>query len=247
MRIRSTAGMTLLEVLIAVTLLSLLMVGMSIALRVGLSAFGRTTGRLMDDRRVAGAQRILQSELEGLVPAMPACLGGEGTAGVRFVFLQAEPQFLRMVSTFSLQQGWRGEPQILEFFVIPGEQGRGVRLVVNETPYTPFGAGQFCRGTMQDPVSGITVPRFPPQPEASPGSFVLADNLAFCKLSYYMPGKDPNAPDSRWLPKATGLGWPLAIRIEMAPLLPDMVRLQPITAVAQIHLHRSPDIPYVDQ
>lgn len=245
--LRPTAGMTLLEVLIAVTLMTLLMVGMSISLRVGLSALGRTTDRLMDDRRVAGAQRILQSELEGLVPVIPSCLGGEGVATSRFAFFQAEPQFLRMVSTFSLQQGWRGEPQILEFFVIPGAQGRGVRLVVNETPYTPYGAGKFCQGIMQDPVSGISIPRFPPEPQASQGSFVLADNLAFCRLSYYMRSKDPNAPASLWLPKATGLGWPLAIRMEMAPLLPDLVRLQPITAVAQIHLHRTLDIPYVDQ
>jgi hypothetical protein len=43
------------------------------------------------------------------------------------------------------------------------------------------------------------------------------------------------------------LGWPLAIRIEMAPLRPDLVRLLPISVEAQIHLHRAPDIPYVDQ
>ena len=99
---KANAGMTLLEVLVAVTLLSLLIVGMSVALRVGLSAFGRTNERLMDDRRVAGAQRILQSELEGLLPAMPSCLGFDGGASMKFVFFQAEPQILRMVSTFSL-------------------------------------------------------------------------------------------------------------------------------------------------
>ena len=243
---KSNAGMTLLEVLVAVTLLTLLIVGMSIALRVGLSAFGRTNERLMDDRRVAGAQRILQSELEGLVPVMPACLGFEGGGNSRFVFFQAEPQFLRMVSTFSLQQGWRGEPQILEFFIIPGEKGRGVRLVVNETPYTPFTAGNFCRGVAPDPILGVTVPLYPPEPEASPGSFVLADKLAYCKISYFVRSKDPNAPDPIWLPKATGLGWPLAIRIDMAPLDPDLVRLQPISVVAQVYLHRAPEIPYVD-
>jgi hypothetical protein len=238
--------MTLLEVLIAVTLLTLLMVGMSMALRVGLSAFSRTTDRLMDDRRVAGAQRILQAELDGLVPAVPACLGGEGTAGLHFVFFQAEPQYLRMVSTFSLQQGWRGEPQILEFFVIPGDKGRGVRLVVNETPFTPTGAGTYCKGTMTDPDLGIAVPVFPPPPEASPTSFVLADKLAFCKFSYYQRDRNPAIPEAYWLPKATGMGWPLAIRIEMAPLEPDLVRLQPIGVVAWIHLLRDPLFKYAD-
>ncbi|MDR3699470.1 MAG: hypothetical protein P4L56_07540 [Candidatus Sulfopaludibacter sp.] len=251
MRTRSTAGMTLLEVLVAVTLMTLLVLGMSIALRVGLSAFGKTNTRLMDDRRVAGAQRILQSELEGMVPAMPPCLGmdpggGGGNSSVHFVFLQAEPQFLRMVSTFSLQQAWRGVPQILEFFVIPGADGRGVRLVVNETPYSPMAAGNFCHGVMQDQTLGITIPRFPPAPEASPSSFVLADNLAFCRISYYVKSKDPNEPVPVWLPRATGLGWPLAIRIDMAPLQPDLSTMQPLSVLAQIHLHRAPDIPYVD-
>jgi prepilin-type N-terminal cleavage/methylation domain-containing protein len=249
-RRRSRAGMTLLEVLVAVTLLTLLILGMSMALRVGLSAFGKVNQRLMDDRRVAGAQRILQSELEGLVPVMPACLGldpdGGQSPGVHFVFLQAEPQFLRMVSTFSLQQAWRGVPQILEFFVIPGAEGRGVRLVVNETPYSPVAAGGFCHGVMQDPALSISIPRFPPEPQASPSSFVLADKLAFCHISYYVKSKDPNVPDPVWLPRATGLGWPLAIRIDMAPLTPDLASLQPLSVVAKIHLHRAANIPYVD-
>jgi hypothetical protein len=153
---------------------------------------------------------------------------------------------MRMVSTFSLQQGWRGEPQILEFFVIPGKQGRGVRLVVNETPYTPFGAGNFCQGTMQEPVFGVTVPRFPPEPQASQASFVLADNLAFCKFSYYTRGKDPAVPEVEWRPRANGLGWPLAIRIEMAPLEPDLARLQTISVVAWIHLFLTPFFQYGD-
>jgi hypothetical protein len=246
MRRRCTAGMTLLEVLIAVTLLTLLMVGMSIALRVGLSAFGRTNDRLMDDRRVAGAQRVLQSELEGLVPAMPVCPPGQAGAGAQFVFFQAEQQFLRMVSTFSLQQGWRGEPQILEYFVIPAAQGRGVRLVVNETPYTPSLAGSFCRGVMADPALGVTVPVFPPEPQASPTSFVLADNLAYCKFSYYTKSRKPDVPGALWVPKATGMGWPLAIRIDMAPLEPRLVKMQPISVLASMRLHRATDIPYGD-
>ncbi len=246
-RLAAQAGMTLLEVLVAVTLLSLLMVGISIALRLGLSTFGRTTDRLMDNRRVAGAQRILQAELEGMIPVMPPCLGPEGAPTTRFVFFQAESQYLRMVSTFSLQQGWRGDPQILEFFVIPGENGKGVRLVVNETPYNPITAGGYCLGTMPDPVLGIIVPRFPPEPQASPNSFVLADKLAFCKLEYYVKSKDPNIPDPLWVPRATGLGWPMAIRVDMGPLQPDLSKLQPLSVVAQVHLHRAPDIPYVDQ
>lgn len=56
-------GVTLLEVLIAVTLLSLLSVAMVLAMRIGLNSYERAGTRLMDNRRVAGAQRILQDEI----------------------------------------------------------------------------------------------------------------------------------------------------------------------------------------
>ena len=65
-RARSTAGVTLLELLIAVSLLSLLTLGMLMAMRVGLMAYAKTGDKLMDNRRVTGAQRILQDELMGL-------------------------------------------------------------------------------------------------------------------------------------------------------------------------------------
>ena len=54
---------------------------------------------------------------------------------------------MRFVSSYSLQQGARGLPRILEFQVIRGEEGKGVRLVVNEQPYTgPRSAGFFVLG-----------------------------------------------------------------------------------------------------
>ena len=68
MRRRSNAGVTLMELLIAVLLLSLLSTGLLFALRIGLNAYSKTQSKLMDNRRVAGAQRILEQELQGLVP-----------------------------------------------------------------------------------------------------------------------------------------------------------------------------------
>ena len=58
---RREAGVTLIELTVAVTLLSLLSLGMVMAMRVGLSAYAKTESKLMDNRRVAGAQRIAQS------------------------------------------------------------------------------------------------------------------------------------------------------------------------------------------
>ena len=231
------AGLTLMEVLIAVSLLSLLSVGMLIAMRVGLSAMAKANARLIDDRRVAGAQRILEQEIAGFMPVKALC-GGMDTQAPKssILFFQGEPQSMRFVSTYSLQQAWRGLPQILEFLVIPREDGKGVRLVVNEHVYSgPMSAGAFCMGPA----------RFIPIQPGS-GSFVLADNLSFCRFTYLAPAIPP-VLTAQWVPNWMLTRWPLGVRVEMAPFLDEAARLRPVTITQRIRINRSPEIEYDDQ
>ncbi|MGO9255273.1 MAG: type II secretion system protein J [Bryobacteraceae bacterium] len=238
---RRVAGVTLMEMLVAVTLLSLLSTAMAMAMRIGLNVYAKANGRLMDNRRVVGAQRVLEQELQGLMPVVAHCAG----MGMKFGFFQGEPQNMRLATTFSLQQGWRGQPQLLDLMVIPGEDGEGVRLVVNETTYTgPRSAGALCTGAAPDPASGRLIFRFLPM-RANPDSFVLADKMAYCRFRYYAPGRAANDPPV-WVTEWPGPGWPYGIRVEMAPLQPDGSRLQPITVMAPINLLRSPEIEYED-
>jgi hypothetical protein len=246
---RADAGITLMELMISITLLSLLSLGMVIAMRIGLLAYSKTTAHLMDNRRVAGAQRIVEQQLDGLIPVITGCGDQPPVGGNRMAFFEGEPDTIRLVSTFSLHQGWRGEPQILEMFVIPGEGGHGVRLVVNEIPYTgPLTAGMMCTGRTPDPEFSFPVPVFAAaQPQ--PATFVLADRLAYCRFTYLSPGgrpgpqADPNLP-AVWRTRWIGVGWPYAVRLEMAPLESDPSHLQPITVTAPIHLMRSSNFAY---
>jgi prepilin-type N-terminal cleavage/methylation domain-containing protein len=242
------AGVTLIEVLIAVTLLSLLSVAMLYALRAGLMSYSKTTAKLMENRKVVGAQRVLEQELQGLVPVVSPCLGTPDSASQKFGFFQAEPQTMRFVSTFSLQQAWRGPAQILELFVMPGDDGVGVRLLVNEVPFGgPVAAGALCQSIALNPAIGRPAPHFVPV-NAGPGSFVLADRLAFCRFLYLWPAIDPTQPQAQpvWSSSSSGLGWPIAIRIEMAPLETDPSHLQPVTVIANLHVHRLPEVTYGD-
>jgi len=243
--VTSQRGVTLLELMIAVTLLSLLSLGMVLALRLGISALTRADDRLMANRRAAGAQRILFEELEGLIPAMGVCgvsqpgSGASGPMPNRAPFFQGEPAAMRLVSTYSVQESFRGRPHILEMAVIPGE-GAGVRLVVNELPYLgPFSTGPLC-----DLRPGSSLPQFTPVAPA-PTSFVLADKLAYCRFWYLTPPLGPNDLE-RWQPAWTRAAWPLAVRVEMAPLEAKPAEVQPITVTAPIYVRRSPEIPYGD-
>lgn len=249
---RSQAGTTLIEVLIAVTLLSLLSVAMAFALRLGINAYQKTTAKLMEDRRVVGAQRVLEQEMEGIVPAVGPCGPKAQPSNTPdttwFAFFQAAPQTMRLVSTFSLQEAWRGSPHVLEMFVVPRDDGPGVRLLVNELPYFgPTMAGRLCTKLAADPATGVTVPQFLPV-TVGPRSFVLADNLAFCRFNYLWPIEKPTkeGPWTVWSQTAQSAGWPLAVRVEMAPLTPDLSTLQPLTVTAALHLHLSAKIAYGD-
>jgi general secretion pathway protein J len=224
-------GVTLLELLIAVSLLGLLSTGILMALRVGLSAMGKTNTKLVANRRAASVQRILRSQIENYMPSQAWC----GEQRIPY-FFQGATESMRLVSTYSLEEASRGYPRLLEFQVIPGEQARGVRLIVNEFVYAgPQSTAAVCLGMAPDPASGMVVPTFRPI-EPGERSFVLADKLAYCRFLFLL--RRPNQPD-QWLPAWSFADWPAAVRVEMAPLDPDPTQVPLFNVTAPIRPVRS--------
>ena len=239
------AGVTLMEVVIAVTLLSMLSLGMLAAIRMGFDALHKTNARLMANRRVAGAQRVLEQQLAGFMPIQALCSAQSEAPMAPFPFFEGQPQSMRLASTYSLDEAWRGQARILEFQVIAGDEGRGVRLIVNEFPYSgPLSAGLACLGIGADPESGLPMPQFRPI-QASAQSFVLADKLAWCRFSYLEPAKAPDF--DHWRPNSVTPRWPRGLRVEMAPLEDNPTRLRPLTVTTAIPINRLPDIVYADK
>jgi hypothetical protein len=231
------------EVLIAISLLGLLSAGIVTTLRMGLSAMERTNRRIIANRRVTGAQNALEQQLLNFIPVMAEAQGDLQAAPERLPFFQGEPQSMRLVSSYSLQEASRGFPRIVELHVISGDEGKGVRLIVNEILYTgPRSAGIFFMGRAFDPIANMAVARFRPI-EAGEGSFVLADRLEFCKFLYL---DAPNGMPPAWLPLWAKPGWPRAIRVEMAPIEEDAGQLRPLAVTAPLHVDRTPVFDYGD-
>ncbi len=171
MRAQQRRGMTLVEVLIAVSLVSLLSLGLLYAMRAGLQAMSVVNARVEANRRAGGAERVLELQFSGFLPVMARC--GAGAGGMMppaTPFFQGEPQVLRFVTTYSLFGGVRGTASIVEYFLTANPEG-GVRLLVNEIPYRgPVGAGLFCG----PPVS--LGPGLPPLPQPLSAIAVARNN-----------------------------------------------------------------------
>ncbi len=229
----SQRGVTLIELVIAVSLVALLSLGMLFAMRVGLSAMERSNATLMANRRVVSVQRILESQAANLIPVPALCSGGAQGPSSKIAFFQGEVQTMRFVSSYSLHEGDRGLPHILEFQVIPGENGAGVRLVVNERIYSgPLSAGAFCLA-----VQPGAPPTFSPI-EVGPLSFVLADKIAFCRFSF--KEHQPPYGQGQWIARWTKPYFPVGIRVEMSPLDPNVGHLQLLTLTMPVRINRDP-------
>jgi prepilin-type N-terminal cleavage/methylation domain-containing protein len=238
-------GMTLIEVLIAITLVGLLMTGMLFAMRISFTSLGKANDRMIANRRVTGAQRVLEQEIAGLIPvAALTPAGADGQAGLKLPFFQGESQSMRFVSTYSLRGAARGVPQILEFQVVPGGESGGVRLIVNEWPYTgSLSAGAMITGRAT--IGGLGLMTTFRPIEAGPGSFVLADKLASCRFFYQEPLPKPDY--QRWDEIWIKLQWPTSIRIEMQPLSSEPGQLKMTTVTAPVHVTKAPLERYEDQ
>ena len=220
-RIRSTGnqrGVTLIELLIALSLVAALSTGLLMAMRTSLITLEKTESRLDDNRRVMGMEQMLRREIGGVMPVHGNCPGFAGAAG-----------WLRLVTSYSMTEGARGFPRILELTVLPDPQG-GLRLVANELPYSsPASLAPFCQ-------EGRIVPA-----QAGAQPLVLAARLALCRIDYRAP--DPE----KWVAAWNRPDLPAAVHIDMAPVAVDVSRLPVISLHVPIHVTREVFAYYEDQ
>ena len=226
----SQAGFTLMELMISITLVAAIATGMLMAMRGGLLLLGRTQTRLEENRRALGIQRILTLQLNGAMPVRSGCGGGQMTP---FAF-RGTSSLLQMVSTYSIAEGARGYPHIVEYQVAPDEGGT-VKLIVYERLYTgPGSTSGFCGDSIA--LSG------------SPQVLVAASRLAYCRILYHQINPDTQFLGGAWVGAWSEPDLPGAVRIEMLPAAPDATRLPVVAVTAPLHTNRFfQDLPYEDQ
>ena len=247
-RHRSERGVTLLELMIAITLVAGLSTGMLMAMRTSLLTYEKTAKKLESNRRFVKTQQILSDQISAVIPVQGACLGDAGeTIGVPS-FLSGTEDTLRLVSSYSIAEGSLGYPQIVEYRVIAEQRG-SVRLVATERPYTgPQSTIPYCGAAQSAPVSAY---EFGAQPVAPAGaesgaSYVLAEHLAYCRFSYHEPYDQNRFIETAWLPLWDKPLLPSGVRIEMRPVVPEAGGLSILGVTVPIQVNRDPRIVYAD-
>lgn len=231
-------GMTLIELLIAVALVSLLSVGMLHSIRVGLGALEGVQRRLTASRRALGAQRILELQLNSFLPLRANCLDAGGAPGRPRALFTGEANMMRFVTRYSLEGGMRGTPQIAELWVAPGERGQGMRLLLNEIPWRgAIGASPFCG---PPPVAGPMPPMILQMPQPLPSTFVLADKIGAAIFAYQERSRLAE-PAGAWLPRwGRDDVWPWAVRVEILPGQAAASAAQPVGVTARLGITKPP-------
>lgn len=208
-RRKRQAGMTLIELLIAVTLFGAISASMGVVLNIAFTSMKKIDDKVDFNRRIIASQRTLDQILHGMIPVIAQCAG-------KPIGISALETGTRFLSSHSLTEGSRGRVQIVELFVASSPNG-GFRLLLNERPYLGKASLSFaCAQPFQ----------------VTEASFILADRLSRCRFAFRR--FDEASGTEIWFPGWVFPEWPSAIRIEMAPLKFQANQIQPATIYSQI-------------
>ena len=218
-----TRGFTLIEMIIAVTLVAALATGMLYAMRTGLLTLDKTQSRFVENRRVMGTQQLLHNQIAGMIPLMGEC--GEPV-------FRGNSKAMRFLSLYSLEQGYRGDARIVEYAVRPAKD-RGWELTLAELPFTgPASEEPFCRAPVPAPLP-VKEPR------------VLATHLANVRFVYreYLAQKPA---EGDWVDEWFRRTSPGAVRIEMSSLDENSSALPFVNITVPMRVTRDVGAPYND-
>jgi len=227
------AGFTLLELLVAITIVSLLSTTILFGWRIAANAWGRASELVEEQRRVAATDQVLQEQMAAMVPYSPWT-----RQGMQDVFFQGEPRTARFLSRYSLENRAGSGFYLIEYQIAEEMDGT-CELLLNEVSLrNPGEAGGLFISADQSPAGPIL--RFQPV-ERTAKTRVLLEGLEECRMQYYRPGQspEPGAWVEQWTSRGVELPRGMAIRIASRaeanePVRQAQSKLRPVSAVAEI-------------
>lgn len=223
-------GFTLMELLVSMTVISLLAVTILFGWRIAAGAWGRANELVEEQRRVAAIQQLLATQMAEMTPVTPWRRQGNAT-----VFFQGERQTARFLSRYSLGSRSRSGLFRVEYRIADGNDGTQ-QLVLKEIPVSnPNELGVLRIGSEPGP-EGVLL-RFAPF-ERTARTRVLLEELTEAHFEYYRPTRSlgPGGWVSEWRAQGNELPRAMAIRFNTRPV-PN--RLQPATIIAAIETFSS--------
>lgn len=207
-RAKQNHGFTLLEVLVSITVISLLATTILFAWRIATAAWGRATTLLEEDRRVDAVQQVLREQMAAMVP-----LRSRSNQALGEVFFQGEPLHARFVSRYSLENRTRAGLYRIEYSVERQSDGT-MQILLNEFPVeNPEELTALLVGT--ETTDAGSVLRFTPL-EHTAQTQVLMDGLPESHLEYFQ--SDAATGQGTWVTQWTSRGeLPRAMAIRIAP------------------------------
>ena len=224
LRTRRAGGFTLLELLISITIVSLLATIILFGWRIATSAWQRANSRLSQDRKVLATHHLLQQQMASMVPYRARTWQG----GQEF-FFQGEPQAARFLSRYSLTSRARSGLYRIEYQIT--EQAGGTKqLLLNEFPVnSKEELGALIAGAEVNPRGRIL--QFAPF-ERGPQTVVLLDDLEECHFEYYSyRSSEPGVWTDQWTSFNEELPRSMAIR---AVASSDSSELTPVSITSAI-------------
>jgi prepilin-type N-terminal cleavage/methylation domain-containing protein len=207
---RSARGFTLLELLVSMTVVSLLATTVLFGWRIAAGAWGKADRLIDQQRRAAATQTLLEAQMAAMVPYAPWLSKGMGD-----VFFQGERQTARFLSRYSLESRARSGLYRIEYQILKAADGTQ-QLAMNEVAQqNPDGAGALLLGTEQ--AADGTILRFAPF-DRSAATRILLDGLKEARFEYYRPAglSSPAGWVSEWTSRGPELPRAMAIRVTPA-------------------------------
>jgi len=208
MRPGRRAGFTLIELIVSITLLSAILTGMLMAMRGGLLTLERVQSRIQDSRGALGLDQMIRRQIGGAVPATGLCALGDPSTAMAAApspVFRGTATAMLWVTSFSMTEGARGYPHLVEYRVLPNNDGTS-RLVAEEMLFaSPATTTNYCSPP------GLLKPLAP-----AGTTTVLLPRLASARFSYREVNPETRL-GGKWLPAWIVPDLPYSVRIDLQP------------------------------